>query len=210
MFRKGPQVRTLVAEDIPPQPLSLPVAALTNDGAAPAATSPLSQSVSDWHKIGSDASSSASESDDLVYHFRQTGMPDYKKWAKVLYKGGYGNMDLLQDADLDALQEEFKIPSGVKAMMETAIASMGSGETGMPEGDLDSAAPVQASSPDWNFWVKVGLGVGLTAVGLALGGGAIFLAGRAAGTAAVAAATAETTAGAAAVAGAAGSTAAAA
>eukprot|EP00971_Amphidinium_carterae_P261175 5181471-Amphidinium_carterae.1 len=114
-------------------------------------------------------------------------------------------MDMLKDADLDELQEEFKIPSGVKKRMEIAIASMGSEETGMPEGDLDSAAPVQASSPDWDFWVKVGLGVGLTAVGLALGGGAIFLACRAAGTVAATAATAataETTAGAAAVAGA--------
>eukprot|EP00971_Amphidinium_carterae_P189262 3756932-Amphidinium_carterae.1 len=63
-------------------------------------------------RTGSDASSSASETDDVVHHFRQVGMPDYKKWAKVLYKGGYGDMDMLKDADLDALQEEFKIPSG--------------------------------------------------------------------------------------------------
>eukprot|EP00971_Amphidinium_carterae_P334527 6469859-Amphidinium_carterae.1 len=160
----GPQVRTLVAQDIPPPPLSLPGAALTNDGAAPAATSPSSQSVSDWHKVGSDASSSAPESDDLVYHFRQVGMPDYKKWAHKLFHGGYTSMDRLQDADLDALQEEFKIPSGVKAMMETAIASMGSGETGMPEGDLDSAAPEALRDSGWGWKVGVAA-LGLPALG---------------------------------------------
>ena len=138
------------------------------------------------------SSSNASEADDLVFHFKQMRLPDYKQWSRKFFSAGYRDMEELRDADLTEVFGELQIPSGIQTILQKGVSEFKAGTFAaafpMPREDLDATAPRQADS-EWGWgWIVLGAGVAIVTVA---SGAALLSAAPAAAEGVAAAATAE-------------------
>ncbi|CAJ1446440.1 unnamed protein product, partial [Effrenium voratum] len=100
--------------------------------------------------------------DDLVFHFKQMRLPDYKQWSRKFFSAGYRDMEELRDADLTEVFGELQIPSGIQTILQKGVSEFKAGTFAaafpMPREDLDATAPRQADS-EWGSLVMTGLGM---------------------------------------------------